>query len=118
MTIYRCSTFDLARMKANDCVMALGTDKAGLLPVVRATMLVIADAISERHTLSDALPIEKAVEKDPLAAVRGPSLAAEGLFVPGHDDLGFELSQMLAGHGLGSYSPHQSASCVSGQDTR
>src|SRR5208282_6785391 len=88
-------------MQAHDRVMALGTDKSCLLPVVRATVLVIADARGELDSRADALAVEVAVEIDPLTAVVGPWLAAEGLLDPGGEDFRLKLSQVFAGHGFG-----------------
>ena len=70
-----------------------------LLPIMRAAMFVILDALGERNSRADALAVEEAIEVDPLSAILRPRPAAKGFRKPRGKDFGFKLSQVFAGHG-------------------
>ena len=87
-------------MDAHDGVLALGTDETRFLAIVRAEVVVVDYARGEGDSLADAGLIEVAIEINPFAAVGRPGLAAEGFWEARGDELGFELAEVLAGHGF------------------
>jgi len=59
--------------------MTMSTDKATLLAVVRASMKMLVNAISQGEPTAHGLSIDEAIEVNPFSTIHRPGLPAESL---------------------------------------
>jgi hypothetical protein len=85
-------------MNAHDGVMAKAAHQTGLLPVVRAQVIVILHTIGNRKPGPNGRAIEPASKKNPLTAIARPRLSAKRDRNSGRDKCLFEFAKVLAQH--------------------
>src|ERR1041384_4162201 len=85
-------------MNAHNGVVTAAANETHFLAVVRAAMIMIDHAISNREPLANRRPIEPTSKIHPLATITRPRLAAKGDGDRRGDHGLFEFSEMLTNH--------------------